>query len=79
MADRQRQCVALSRARDGLVIVSNQGMAGRNTSQGFLAWERLVDHHRTKGHLLVVDGADKLLWDRLGIPNDTADVEVGRV
>ncbi|KAK2777034.1 hypothetical protein FQN52_003261, partial [Onygenales sp. PD_12] len=38
VADVQRQCVAMTRARDGLVIVGDVDMARRKTSSGFVAW-----------------------------------------
>jgi len=39
VADRKRQCVALSRARDGLVIIGDEKMGDNARPESFKAWK----------------------------------------
>ena len=69
VADRQRQCVAMSRARDGLIIFGDQAMGDKYRTGGFQSWRRLVEHHRRTKRLHVIQGSRRLLEDKLDIPN----------
>lgn len=70
VADRQRQCVAMSRARDGLVIFGDERMGDGNKASGFRSWKAAIDHHRQQGRLHRITGSHRLLEEALGIPND---------
>ncbi|KAF3481353.1 uncharacterized protein GIQ15_04112 [Arthroderma uncinatum] len=70
VADLQRQCVALSRAKNGLVIVGNKMMVKSNkNSKVTCAWDDLVNHHRKCGRLIEVNGNRAALVAELDIPN----------
>ena len=77
MSDIHRQCVALSRARDGLVIVGDKNMGGQRQSTGFSAWRRLIRLHREKGCLIELPGTDDDLRRYLQVPNDAMYERLG--
>ncbi|KAJ9254366.1 hypothetical protein DTO207G8_3557 [Paecilomyces variotii] len=80
--DRQRQCVALSRARDALLVVGDERMheTGKpGAGQGFLAWRNVVDYHRQSGRLIKVMGSSTMVEQNLGVPNDDYDHAISRL
>ncbi|PYI04107.1 hypothetical protein BO78DRAFT_409358 [Aspergillus sclerotiicarbonarius CBS 121057] len=70
VADVNRMCVALSRAKGGLVVIGDHTMGGTASSRGFQLWRDLIQHHKSKNHLAIVDGSDKILREKLGLPNE---------
>ncbi|KGO58028.1 hypothetical protein PEX2_084670 [Penicillium expansum] len=50
--DRNRQCVALSRAQDGLVIVGHENMAKGHEGHGYDSWRKVIRDHDTAGRLI---------------------------
>ncbi|KAK2756695.1 hypothetical protein FQN54_005141 [Arachnomyces sp. PD_36] len=76
VADRQRQCVALSRAKAGLIIFGSEQMAGLNKSGGFRSWGKLIDDHRYADRLYSLSISDDYLRQTLSIPNDTDYVQM---
>ncbi|KAJ5805202.1 hypothetical protein N7474_011089 [Penicillium riverlandense] len=78
ITDRNRQCVSLSRARDGLIIVGHETMgtiitdrgSGVSGGQGTQAWGRLVKKHKDGNRLVYVRKAD-LAWlkKEIDVPN----------
>jgi superfamily I DNA and/or RNA helicase len=69
VADRKRQCMALSRARDGLIIIGDERMGDNNESERFKAWQRLVGHHHRQNRLLRIQGDSQLLKTTFSILN----------
>ena len=61
MADVNRACVSLSRARIGLVILGNQHMGEiRWRSEGSRTWATVVSRHLTARTLVQVDMSDQV-------------------
>ncbi|KAE8138859.1 P-loop containing nucleoside triphosphate hydrolase protein [Aspergillus pseudotamarii] len=69
VADRQRQNVAITRARQGLVIVGHAGM-GNSSSAAAQSWVKLVQHYRENGRLISTKGNRHNLVNALKIPNE---------
>ncbi|KAK2756578.1 hypothetical protein FQN54_005471 [Arachnomyces sp. PD_36] len=72
ITDIRRQCVALSRALDGLIIVGDEKMGNlksRRPSAGVDRWGELVNHHRYFNRLINVAGDYAMLYEKLSIPN----------
>lgn len=69
VADIRRQNMAMSRAKDGLLIVGHERMGGGNTSSGYRSWRSATDYFRDNKRLINVPGCRDLLEDKLKIPN----------
>lgn len=76
VADRRRQCVAMSRVKAGLVIIGNQAIGDKRQTVGFQSWKRAVEHHKKTKRLFVTTEGRGLLKNRLHIPNDEDFVAV---
>lgn len=76
VADRQRQCVAMSRARDGLIIVGNKRMGDGGQSSGQQCWKDVVNYFAGQRRLVSVPGNRTAIQERLNIPNPQIFSEV---
>ncbi|KAE8381602.1 AAA domain-containing protein [Aspergillus bertholletiae] len=75
VADRQQQNVALTRAREGLVIVGHANM-GNSFSVAAQSWVKLINHYRERDRLISLNGNRQKLVSALKIPNENDFVEV---
>ena len=67
MSQTNRACVALSRARFGLVILGNQNMGGVQwPSEGSKIWDKVVTSHRDSRGLLRVNVQDQVVEALMG-------------
>ncbi|KAL2834982.1 P-loop containing nucleoside triphosphate hydrolase protein [Aspergillus cavernicola] len=78
LTDKRRLCVALSRAKDGRVVVGNSRMGDGRSSHGFQMYKRLVQHHKERDTLITERGDSAILRQRLDIPNDEEYQCMGR-
>ncbi|KAL2830300.1 P-loop containing nucleoside triphosphate hydrolase protein [Aspergillus cavernicola] len=81
VADMQRQCLAMSRAMDGLLIVGHKHMAEEIDStehprHRYRDWRSIIKYMITKRALTAVKGDRGLLEKSLGIPNPLQYVEL---
>jgi hypothetical protein len=65
--DRNRQCVALSRAQDGLVIVGHENMAKGHHGRGYDSWRKVIRDHDTAGRLIRRVGNQTKVVEKLAI------------
>ncbi|KAJ5774538.1 hypothetical protein N7457_009434 [Penicillium paradoxum] len=65
--DRNRQCVALSRAQDGLVIVGHENMAKWHEGHGYDSWKKVIRDHDTAGRLIRCVGNRTKVVENLAI------------
>ncbi|KAJ5213195.1 hypothetical protein N7449_000364 [Penicillium cf. viridicatum] len=65
--NRPRQCVALSRAQYGLVVVGDEFM-GKRSGEGYTSWDNLIQNHIAVGRLIRRHGHRDMMR-LLGIPN----------
>jgi regulator of nonsense transcripts 1 len=68
--DRQRQCVALSRAQKGLVVVGHEHMAKERRGLGYESWQNLIRNHAAKNRLIRREGSRKKVSNALHITNN---------
>ncbi|KAK2736890.1 hypothetical protein FQN55_001385, partial [Onygenales sp. PD_40] len=69
VADVQHQCVAMTRARDGLVIIGDVDMVRRKTSSGFVAWNEAIIHLKREQCIISAEPGSKPLQKALNIPD----------
>ncbi|CAG8929996.1 unnamed protein product [Penicillium salamii] len=71
LANTNRQCVALSRAQDGLLIIGNDHMGALRQGAGYKSWASLVSAHAVSGRLINRNGAGS--WEVLTTIGSTED------
>ncbi|CAG7976130.1 unnamed protein product [Penicillium salamii] len=65
-----RQCVALSRAQDGLLIVGHENMGKGKKGVGYETWNNLVRSHASGGRLVKVVGQSAKVMRVMGISEE---------
>lgn len=68
--NKNRQCVALSRAQDGLIIVGDEHMGDGNMGAGYKIWNELIQSHASANRLIRVDGDREQVVNRMGITKE---------
>jgi hypothetical protein len=78
MGDSGRQVVALTRARDGLIILGNEHIGDRPTKGTWAkGWGNLLEHHRERQALIKVSMNADTLQRQLGVPGADYNIVPG--